>query len=62
MLNIIITNLETHKDPFTSLLYSSLRKLAHVELENNRNKNKDHSKLHYGSESCNKNAEIKDKD
>ena len=62
MLNIIITNLETHKDSFTSSLYSNLRKLAHVELENNINKNKDHSKLHYRSESCNKNGEIKDKD
>ena len=38
MSNTNITNLETHKDPSTSSLYSSSRKLAHDELTNKKNR------------------------
>ena len=36
--SINIAILETHKDPSTSSLYSNQKSLAHVELENNKNR------------------------
>ena len=52
---------DTHMVLFTSSLYSSFRDLAHGELENNKNRDKTHRKLHYRSESCNKIGEVKRK-
>ena len=59
MLSTAQNKQDTHKVPFTSSLYSSFRNLAHGELENNINKDRTHRKLHYRSESCNKNGDVK---